>query len=144
MLLPALLANLFYMQSQKYVAAQQQALDSMRAASDDTAAADGGAPDAKKQRGEQSFLCAVQLSMHHQPVANVFLFCLLCVLHGSLQVRLQHITTACSTVCLSVMQIEPLCFCPTSAPGGLSFHAAAAAAAGVQATAPSVCKMRLS
>uniref|UniRef100_A0A383VC47 Cyclin-like domain-containing protein n=1 Tax=Tetradesmus obliquus TaxID=3088 RepID=A0A383VC47_TETOB len=39
--------------NQKYAAAQQQALEVLRAASDDTAAAaDGAAPDAKKQRAD--------------------------------------------------------------------------------------------
>jgi hypothetical protein len=61
------------MQNQKYVAAQQQALESMRAANDDTAA-DGEAPDAKKQRGEHgSSYCVRQyLSLRRLAVAVLF------------------------------------------------------------------------
>jgi hypothetical protein len=52
-----LLALHLCLQGQKYAAAQQQALESLRSASDDTTSADGAAPDAKKQRG------AVQLNI---------------------------------------------------------------------------------
>jgi hypothetical protein len=61
------------MQSQKYAAAQQQALESLRSANDETSSVDGAAPDAKKQRGAVLLWMWQQLLL--QPMGALFLQC---------------------------------------------------------------------